>query len=189
MPERLWLRVRIALFAALATVLLAGLALFIVRLPRPDPIVIVLTPVPGSRPAVVYVSGAVQNPGVYALRDGDRMVQAVEAAGGFAPEADRDHINLAAPLRDGQQVHVPHVGERVASARSAPASAPTGRVNINTASIEELKGLPGIGDAYARAIIDYRTKNGPFRRAEDVVKVRGIGPRTYERLKDLITVE
>ncbi|MEK7872507.1 MAG: ComEA family DNA-binding protein [Chloroflexota bacterium] len=195
MSDGLWLRVRLALFAVLALATVAGLVAFYVRLPRPEPVVVTLTPVaaatPGARPVVVYVSGAVRSTGIYTLRDGDRVARAVEAAGGFAPEADQARINLAALLKDGQQVHVPALDERTASAAATATSAATlvGPVNINTATADELKALPGIGDSYARAIVDYRTRNGPFQRPEDIVKVRGIGPQTYQRLKDLITVE
>lgn len=196
MSDGLWLRVRLALFAVLALATVVGLAVFYVRLPRPEPVVVTLTPVaaatPGARPVVVYVSGAVHSTGVYTLRDGDRVARAVEAAGGFAPEADQARINLAALLKDGQQVHVPALGERTASASATATGAagrPAGPININTATADELKALPGIGDSYARAIVDYRTRNGPFQRPEDIVKVRGIGPQTYQRLKDMITVQ
>ena len=194
MSDGLWLRVRLALFAVLALATVAGLAAFYVRLPRPEPVVVALTPAataaPGARHVVVYVSGAVRGAGVYTLREGDRVTQAVDMAGGFAPEADQARINLAAPLRDGQQVHVPALGERTASATATGAAErPAGPININTATAEELTALPGIGDSYARAIVDYRTRNGPFQRPEDIVKVRGIGPQTYQRLKDLITVQ
>ncbi len=195
MTDGLWLRVRLALFVVLALATVAGLAAFYVRLPTPEPVVVMLTPTaaatPGARPVVVYVSGAVRGTGVYTLREGDRVAQAVDVAGGFAPEADQTRINLAALLKDGQHVHVPALGERTASA-SATATGPAtlaGPVNINTATVEELNALPGIGDTYARAIVDYRTQNGPFQRPEDIVKVKGIGPQTYQRLKDLITVQ
>lgn len=195
MSGGLWLRARFALFVVLALATVAGLVAFYVRLPGPEPVVVVLTPTaeaaPGARPMVVYVSGAVRGAGVYTLREGDRVTQAVDAAGGFAPEADQARINLAALLKDGQQVHVPALGERTASgsATATGAGAPAGPININTATVEELKALPGIGDTYARAIVDYRTRNGLFQRPEDIVKVRGIGPQTYQRLKDLITVQ
>ncbi len=193
MSDGLWLHIRLALFIVLALATVAGLAAFYVRLPRPEPVVVALTSTtasaPGARPVVVYVSGAVRGTGVYTLREGDRVAQAVDAAGGFAPEADAARINLAALLRDGQQVHVPALGERTASATATGLGAPAGPVNINTATAEELTALPGIGDTYARAIVDYRTRNGPFQRTEDIVKVRGIGPQTYQRLKDMITVQ
>jgi len=159
--------------------------------------VIVSTPTPlppTSTPApahiVVYVCGAVVNPGVYSLLEGSRVKEAVEAAGDFAPDADRVRINLARRLSDGEQVYIPRVGEEVLPV-TPPAAAPGplgGKININTATAEELDTLPGIGPAYAERIIKYREEFGPFKKIEDIKKVRGIGDATFEEIKDLITV-
>jgi competence protein ComEA len=133
----------------------------------------------------VYVSGAVAHPGVYTLRPGDRVVDAIDAAGGPTENADLTRINLAAKVKDEQQVHIPKFGE------SAPqgSSDQTRLVNINTAPAELLETLPGIGKTKAQAIINYRQEHGDFKRIEDLVEVAGIGYSTYENLKHLITVD
>jgi competence protein ComEA len=146
--------------------------------PRGDPVTLLPTPTPGL--ITVYVSGAVQTPGVYSLPAGSRVEQAVLAAGGFAPGAEQDQINLATLLEDGQQIDVPGV------VSSGHVNA--GRVNINTASVEELDALPSIGPTTAQAIVDYRLQNGNFAKIEDIKNVPGVGPATYEQIKDYITV-
>ena len=149
----------------------------------------------------VYVSGAVKKPGVYRLSDGARVDDAVRAAGGLASDADAVRVNLAARVRDEQQIYVPTMGEIVApvaplSGGNEPANTvaatPTvgdGKVNINTASVAEFEPLPRIGPAIAQRIIDYRTANGPFATIEDLQNVKGIGPATFADLKDKISVE
>jgi competence protein ComEA len=132
---------------------------------------------------------------VYALAEGSRVKQAVEAAGGFTANADRDRVNLAAGLADGEQLYVPRVGEAVPATVAAPrptpraqSTGPAGPVNINTASLVELDTLPGIGPALAQRIIDDRTANGPFQSPEDIKRVHGIGDALYEQIKGLIVV-
>jgi len=173
------------------------LGVVVVFLTRPEPKTIAVTPatpLPEPTPApariMVYVSGAVQSPGVYELPDGTRVDDAVKAAGGPAADADLARINLAKRLRDEEQVYVPRVGEvnpPVPPAGTAGGSS-GGKVNINTATAAELETLPGIGPALAQRIVDYRTANGPFARVEDIKKVSGIGDKMFERIKDLITV-
>lgn len=131
---------------------------------------------PPSPEICVYVEGEVASPGVYVLRDGDRVVDAVEAAGGLTYDADQSAVNLAAPLRDGDQVHVYKIGE-------IPQ-----KVNINTAEAWLLQLLPGIGETLARRIIGYRSENGSFREIEELKQVEGIGTATFEQLRDKITV-
>ncbi len=169
-------------------------------LKRPEsaspPLVITLQPRPTPEPATptpatinVYVSGAVQNPDVYALPLSSIVKDAIAAAGGATADADLDRINLATKLADQMQVYVPHKGESAPppSNGSAP-GAPTEKININTASAEELDKLPGIGPSIAKAIVDYRTKNGPFNKVEDINDVKGIGDALFEKIKDQITV-
>lgn len=138
----------------------------------------------------VHVAGAVGRPGVYQLPAGARVSQAVQLAGPL-PEANPHALNLAAPLKDGQQIIVPRAGEE-ASTNVVPGSTgstPKAKVNINTAGLEELDSLPGIGPALAQRILDYRQQHGPFRSIEDLQNVSGIGSKRFEELKDLITVQ
>ncbi len=155
------------------------------------------TPLPTATPAplLVYVSGAVRRPGVYTLPAGARVADALAAAGGAAADADLAHINLARRVHDEEQVHIPRLGEPTLDiptpiSEGAPASpgAP-GKVNINTAGVAELDGLPGIGPGYAQRIVDYRASHGPFRTVEELQNVPGIGPSTFARIRDLITVQ
>jgi competence protein ComEA len=160
------------------------------------PIVVVPPPTaaptapPTLAPVRVYVSGAVKTPGVYTLAPRSLVDDAVKAAGGAIAEADLDHINLALEVRDQQQIHVPRQGEtsQPATINVAAASSAT-RVNINTATLADLDKLPKIGPATAQRIIDYRAKNGPFKKVEDLKNVSGIGDVTFEGLKDSVTVE
>jgi competence protein ComEA len=154
---------------------------------------VTLRPVPTEKPIVVYITGAVPRPGVYALAQGSRVQDAISAAGGFLADADKTGINLARALDDGEQLEVayasgssPVIGTEIPAATEAPSSAEL--ININTASQAELESLPGIGPTTAQKIIAYRQANGPFVSIEDIVNVSGIGPGTYERLKNLITV-
>ena len=158
---------------------------------------IVLRPAPTPEPLRVHVAGAVVRPGVYTLEKGSRVTDAVEAAGGFVVEADQNAINLAAFLEDGERLDIPYVagfvpeesqGFVVVTEGTPSPLAGEELININTASIEELDKLPGIGETTAIRIIDYRTANGPFATIEDIVNVSGIGTATYEEIKDLITV-
>lgn len=128
----------------------------------------------------VYVSGSVNKPGVYELSDGDRVEAAIQAAGGVSSDADMSGINLAQRLKDEDMIYVPKVGEAASSVISRNAQQKDGKIDINSATIEELDKLPGIGPAKAQNIIDYREQNGPFKAIEDIQQVSGIGPATFE---------
>lgn len=145
---------------------------------------------PAQAPVIVHVDGAVSAPGVYELAEGDRVRDAVEAAGGLAEGADTSQMNLAATVADGEKVHVPVVGETVAAppGGTGSAGAVPGPVNINTADVEELDTLPGVGEATAQAIVEDRERNGPFASPEDLMRVSGIGERKFERLEGLVCV-
>ena len=141
----------------------------------------------------VHVGGAVVNPGMYALSNGARVDDAIKAAGGFAEGAAVDSLNLARQLSDGEQIIVSTVvpnasGAQGADAGSASASANSGLVNINTASVKDLTALPGIGEATAKKIVADREANGAFKTKEDLKRVSGIGDKKYESLADLICV-
>lgn len=116
------------------------------------------------------------------MPQGLRVWALLEQAGGPQADADLEALNLAAPVTDGMHLHVPRRGERPAT----PAFST--RLDLNTASVEELERLPGIGPRTAQAIVDYRLKHGPFRRLEDLLAVPGIGPATLERIRPLVTL-
>jgi competence protein ComEA len=138
---------------------------------------------------VVDVVGAVRRPGLYRLRQGDRIADAVARAGGAGAKADLTLINLAAPLADGQQVVVPARGAAAANAAAgaaAPGTAPAGPVHLNTATLEQLDSLPGVGPVTAQKILDYRQKHGSFSSVDELDAVPGIGPARMDQLKDLV---
>ena len=142
-------------------------------------------------PLLVHLVGAVATPGLYELRAGDRVVDAVAAAGGFTPDADQARLNLAGPVSDGEQIFVPRVGEArpVAEGSGVPGVAgPSSPVNLNTADEGALDALPGVGPATAKNILDWREANGRFTAVEDLLSVTGIGEKTLAELRDLVTV-
>jgi len=162
-----------------------------------EPAVPVTAPVQTEK-IVVYVVGAVKNPGVYTLDEGRRVKDAIEIAGGPLPEADLQRLNLAQKMNDEDKLYVPRIGET--SEQSDQENGfyePTvgivtkndGKININTADEAELTKLPGIGPATAQKIIDYRTNKGPFKSIEEIKNVSGIGDKKFEQLKDKIKVK
>jgi competence protein ComEA len=168
---------------------IAALVWVVVRNPSGE--AVTLRPVPTGKPIVVQISGAVPRPGVYALPEGSRVQDVISAAGGFLAEADKESINLARTLDDGERLDIPYTeGFSPVIPTEAPAvvEASSELININTASSIELESLPGIGPTTAQKIIDYREQNGPFLSIDDIINVSGIGPGTYERIKLLITI-
>ncbi len=161
---------------------------------------------------VVYVRGAVRKPGVYKLPDGSRVYEAIDAAGGFDSGADREWLNQAELLTDGEMLTVCTLEETLklkeagggqlqetaagtgASGKTSGAGDPasetsgSGIVNLNSATKDQLMTLPGIGEAKADAIIRYREENGPFSSTEDVMNISGIKDSVYSKIKDRITV-
>lgn len=148
---------------------------------------------------VVYVTGAVKKPGVYEVAPGARVYEALNAAGGFAANADQEAVNLAAKLDDGAHLRFLRKGEAAQPERAAqPAAAPapsaaaaarqSAKININSATQAELESISGVGPKTAQSIIEYRRQNGNFSRVEDIMNVRGIGPKKFESMKDRITV-
>jgi len=140
----------------------------------------------------VHVLGAVRTPGVFDLPAGSRVMDAVAHAGGLLETADPAGVNLARVLVDGEQLYVPQVGESppeaVAAAGGAGAAGvPGAMVNINTGSLSDLETLPHVGPVMAQRIIDYRAANGRFTSVEDLRNVTGVGEKTFEALKDLVT--
>ena len=179
----------------------AALALLVVGLVRwlaaPQPgLPVQLSPPPSPPPLVVYVSGAVTEPGVYSLPAGSRVRDLIQAAGGLLPEADDQSLNLAALLQDGQRVIAPF-RPTPAPTRDPSQPLPAGKtptlqviypLNINSATQAELETLPGIGPVTAQNILAYRQEHGPFQAVEELDQVPGIGPVTLENLKPLVTV-
>jgi competence protein ComEA len=160
----------------------------------------------------VDIAGAVVNPGVYEVFADARVEDVLNAAGGLAPQADGDwvskNLNLAAKLSDGDKLYIPKIGEVAEGSSPANTSAPPpssagtvsgvgnsetsncSRVNINTASVGTLDDcLPGIGPAYAQRIVEYRETHGGFKHIEEIQEVSGIGPKTFEKIKDQIVVD
>lgn len=136
---------------------------------------------------MVHVAGAVAAPGVYALQEGDRVVDAVEVAGGPSPDADLVALNLARRVHDEDQVVVPRVGEQAAG-QAEFGSAGGALIDINSASPAVLDSLPGIGEVYSQRIVDSRIAGGRFDSTEDLVARRLIPRATYDKIKDSITV-
>ena len=140
---------------------------------------------------VIDVAGAVRRPGLYRLRSGSRIDDAIAAAGGPTPKAQLDTVNLAAPIADGEQILVPGRGAAgaAAAAASPPAAAgssPTAPLDLNTATLEQLEALPGIGPVTAQKILDYRQAHGAFHSVAELQGVPGIGPAHMAQLKGLV---
>jgi competence protein ComEA len=133
----------------------------------------------GTRDAVVHVAGAVVRPGVYRLPAGSRVTDAIRRAGGFDGRADRDAINLAARLSDGQQVVVPRPG----AAAATGAAGQSGPVSLGSATIEQLDGIEGIGPVTAQKILEFRDQHGGLSSIDQLDEVNGIGPSTMETLR------
>ncbi len=166
----------------------------------------------GVREVVVHVAGAVNTPGVYRLKPNARVIDAVNAAGGVTASADTAAVNLALPLLDAEQVYIPTrsskkphttvaVQRKLPTTPSAPSSTvaaaivgatessvKSALVNINTATALELEALPSVGPSTAQAIISFRTKNGPFGKAEDLLKVPGIGDGKLAAMKPFVAL-
>jgi competence protein ComEA len=138
---------------------------------------------------IVDVAGAVRQPGVYEFGEGDRVIDAIERAGGPKPKADLSLLNLAAALTDGTQILVPTRGPPgAAPAPGGTAGSAAGLLNINSASETELETLSGIGEVLAATIVEYRDQNGPFTSVDDLLDVSGIGPATLDEIRDQVTV-
>jgi len=148
---------------------------------------------PDAEECAVYVSGAVKRPGIYRYFGTARLCDAVKARGGFTKRADKDSVNLARILVDGEQIIVQSRKKVKNSSPAVSAAAGEGGreqalTDINKASLQELMALPGIGEAKAEAIITYRTEHGPFSKAEDLMKVSGIKEGVYNKIKSFIMI-
>lgn len=149
---------------------------------------------PAQQAILLHVLGAVRDPGLFALRQGDRVVDALAAAGGLTKRADEEAVNLARPVTDGEQLYVPELGEspRVAlpadssESSSGDSATPDAPVSLTTATAEQLEQLPRIGPAMAERIISWRNANGAFTAVEQLLEVPGIGEKTFEGLRDFV---
>lgn len=141
----------------------------------------------------VDVKGAVKSPGIYDLPVGSRVHDAVQKAGGLTEQADSKSLNLAQKVSDEALVYVPSKGEEAASQQAAsgttPSSSKEKKINLNKASLEELRQVKGLGGKRAQDIIDHREANGKFKSVDELKKVSGIGAKTIEKLKDYVTVD
>lgn len=146
-----------------------------------------------NKDITAYINGEVKSPGVYKVKEESRVEDLVKMAGGFTENADKYKLNLAKKLKDEDYIYVDKKIDGQSGAVTAQSSRSNGvgqdgKVNINSASKEELKTVPGIGDVTAQKIIDYREKNGAFSTIEDLKKVGRIGDKTLEKMKDKIDV-
>jgi competence protein ComEA len=167
--------------------LLAAAGILIVASePRGEPIQ--LLPLVTPTEIVIYISGGVAHPGVYHLSPGSRIEQAVTAAGGLTAEADAGRADLARLLTDGDQVHIPKQGEQVNSPDEAAPGLTVASIDLNTATVEDLDNLPGIGTVKAQSIITYRETHGNFKTLDDLLNVPGIGASLLEQIKPYLFI-
>lgn len=190
---------KMILSASLAVIILAA---FFVYSENSKEIPVAENLEPPKKEISVYVSGQVKTPAVVTLEDNGnlRAVDAVNAVGGLTDLADTEIINLAEPLFDGQHIHIPTkeiILQELPPAAAAGANSPTNKsagvaqgnlININTADEKELQKIRGVGPVIAGRIVEYRTNNGAFQSIEEIKKVRGIGEKTFEKMRDSITV-
>ena len=198
------------LMAGAGLAIAIGIAVYLVvgasGAPRTEAVIPLATPLPARAtpsaeptPILVHAAGAVHAPGVYLFRGEARVHDLVQAAGGLAPNADYDRVNLAATLADEQWVYFPRVGEAAvpapvggggigAGGSSGGAAARPGPLDINTASAAELESLPGVGPAIAAAIIEHRQRIGGFASVDGLLAVSGIGPSKLELIRHLVVV-
>ena len=170
--------------------LVTGLLLLLLSQPRKYGVE--LQPPPTPEPLMIHVAGAVINPGVYELPTHGIIADAIEAAGGAGEGANLDRVNLAASLKDNQQVFVPSTSKPTNPAETTQSSSVTSsseKINVNTATISELDQLPGIGPALAEEIIKHREAFGIFHEAADLLDVSGIGPAKLEKISKLISFD
>ncbi len=184
------------IFVAILAVILVGISFFvfgeqkeIFQQPPPSEEI-----PPAKKEISVYVSGQVKNPAVVTFEDDEnlKIVDAVNAAGGLTEFADTEFVNLSETLSNGQHIHIPtkeiSLQEKTASAPDKNKNSSGGLININTADENELQKIRGVGPAIAQRIIDFREQNGNFKSIDEIKKVRGIGEKTFEKMKDSITV-
>ena len=188
------------MLGVLTLALVLAAAALLARNDDPAPIQVLPPPATGTADdasgpfgeARVHVAGAVARPGVYTMNQDSRVIDAIAAAGGETDRADLTGINLARRVRDEEQYYIPAHGERPPLTLDSVGSSGNqtnvdGLIDLNTASIDQLQALPGIGPFLAEAIVEYRQGSGPFQTVDDIVNVPNIGPATLERIRGLVT--
>jgi competence protein ComEA len=177
----------IAVIGVLSGLLLAGAITFFV-LPEKGNSILIQTITPS--PVTFHIDGAVQNPGVYSTNKGIRLNDAIELAGGLLASADVSGVNLSSKVNDEEKIFIPVIGQSapVLNESSSTGSSLT-KININTATIDELCELPGIGESKASDIVKYREENGYFLNLMDLLNVPGIGPSIFDKIESSITIE
>ncbi len=176
-----------------------GFVFLITRQSRPAPIFIApaapaptAAPTQAPGPLIIFINGQVARPGVIELPEGSILQDAIEGSGGYTSKANSDVINLALPLSSGMHIYVPAVDEQdpfPVVSTSPSISSQDRKISINTATIDELDKLPGIGPGTAQNIIDYRQTNGLFQDIEAIMNVSGIGPGKFEQIQELISLD
>lgn len=150
-----------------------------------------------NKEITVYISGAVNNPGIVTLNSGERLATAVDKVGGTTEKADLNKVNLAIKIEDEMHYIIPEIGEEINYTSdnikddivSKDTTNNSAKININTATIEELDTLPGVGEATANKILNHRKENGNFKSIEEIKNVNGIGDKKFENIRELISVE
>lgn len=193
------LRPRVSAALALFASLVVGACVAVVAArgapPQPELLLPRATPSSEASPTELYVhaAGALARPGLYRVEAGSRVADLLDAAGGPTPDADVDRLNLASRLDDGQRVYVPRLGETAEAESEGGGGDPvagqtSGPLDLNAATQAQLEELPGVGPSTARAIIEYRKRNGRFRAVEELLEVRGIGPAKFSEIEPLVKV-
>lgn len=179
---------KVGLYVFAIIVLFIGSIKFYSLKKAEDDIVVIKNQATNKKEIQVYICGEVKKPGVYKINDDKRIIDLVYLAGGFTDNANLEAVNLATKLKDEDYIKIPTKNKNEKDKGIIDSRDDEDKININTASIEELKKLPRIGDALAKRIIEYRNKNGPFKRIEDLKNVSGIGDKMFENIKDLISI-
>lgn len=148
-----------------------------------------------SKEIRIFISGEVKNPGVVTIENSKRLIDAIDLLGGFTEEADLNKINLAMTIEDEMHYIIPKIGEEInnsnenATQNNTKSQEDNSKININIANVSDLDKLPGVGEATANKILNYREEKGQFKSIEEIKNVNGIGDKKYEDIKEMITIE